>query len=258
MTDRTRQADDQPDLDPPARRRADRPLQQPAGERAVDRGPAGAGRGDRRGGSRRQREGGGHRLRGPDLLRRRRHHRVRQAAAAAVAAAGRRHDRELLQAGRCGDPRHRARRRARGRARLPLSRRRSRPRSWARPRSSSACCRAPAGRSGCRASPASARRSKCARPAIRSAPRRRSTAAWSTGWSRASSSRTRSLMPRRCATSGRCPNRPSGRTGSPTCDPDSVRRVPQGQRPKVPRLRSAAEEYRGGQGRDRKALSPKA
>ena len=37
-----------------------------------------------------------------------------------MAADGGRHDRELLQAGRRGDPRHRARRRARGRARLPL------------------------------------------------------------------------------------------------------------------------------------------
>ncbi len=50
-------------------------------------------------------------MRGPDLLRRRRHHRVRQAAGDAVAADGRRHDRELLEAGRRCDPRHRPRRR---------------------------------------------------------------------------------------------------------------------------------------------------
>ena len=50
---RNGQAHDQPDLDQAARRRAHRPLQQSAGQRAVDRGPPGAGRCDCRGRGRR-------------------------------------------------------------------------------------------------------------------------------------------------------------------------------------------------------------
>ena len=89
----------------------------------------------------------------------------------AVAAEGGRHDRELLQAGGRGDPRHRARRRARGRARLPLPRRGAvgearHARSEARPAAGRGRDAAAAARRRGRA-----RRWRCARPAIRSAPR---------------------------------------------------------------------------------------
>ena len=219
MEDVHGKAGDQPDFDAQTWRRADRPLEQPAGQRAVDRGSAGAGRCDRRGRSRRQRQGRGHRLRRPNLLRRRGHHRIRQAAAAAVAADSRRHDRKLLEAGGRRDPRNGARRRARGRARLPLSRRRQvgearHSRSEARP-----APRARAGLSGCRASRVSARRSKCARRAIRSARRQAFDCGLVDRLVEGELSRTPWLSRRKFATSARSRNRPNGRTGSPSADP---------------------------------------
>ncbi len=60
-------------------------------------------------------------------------------------------DRELAEAGRGRDQRHRDGRRPRARARLPLSRGGQAARRSRCPRSSSASCRAPAARSGCRA-----------------------------------------------------------------------------------------------------------
>ena len=144
---------------------------------------AGAGRGDRGGRGRRQRQSGGHRLRRPDLFRRRRRLGIRhaQGVRAADAAAGRRPDREPAPSR--WSRRSTARRSAAGsRSRWPaIIASRCRRRSWACPKSSSACSPARAEPSGCRAWPASARRSKCARPAIRSAPRKRSIAGWSTG-----------------------------------------------------------------------------
>ena len=120
---------------------------------------------------------------GPDLLRRRRRLGVRhaQGVRAADAAAGRRPHRGMRQAGGRGDPRHGARRRARGRARLPLSRRACRRPSSACPRSNWACCPGAGGTQRLPRVAGVGRRSKCARPARRSAPRRRSTAASSTG-----------------------------------------------------------------------------
>ena len=61
-------------------------------------------------------------------------------------------------------------------------------------------------------------------------------------------------MPRKCATSARCPNRPSGRTRSPACDPGGVRRIPQGQCPQVPRLRRAAKNIEAVKVATREAL----
>ena len=118
---RDRQANDQPDFDHPPRRRADRHVEQSAGERARRGRAAGPCRGDRGGRGRRSDQGGRHPLRRADLLRGRRHHRIRQAAGHAVAANGGRRDRKLLQAGGCGDPRDGTWRRAGGGSRLPLS-----------------------------------------------------------------------------------------------------------------------------------------
>ena len=145
------------------RRRADRHVEQSAGERARRGGPAGAGRGDRGGRGRRRDQGGRHPLRRPDLLRRRRHHRIRQAAGHAVAArrwSTRSRIARSRWSRRSTAPRSAAGSRSRSAA---ITASRCRTRSSACPRSSWACFRAPAGRSACRASPASRRRWKCAR-----------------------------------------------------------------------------------------------
>ena len=153
MTDVMERSTTSPISTQPPRRRADRHLEQSAGERAGPGGAAGAGRGDRGGGRRRCGQGGGDPLRGPDLLRRRRHHRVRQAAADAEAARGGRHRSRIAPSRwsrRSTAPRSAAGSRSRSAA---ITASRCPTRSWACPRSSSACCRAPAARSGCRASP---------------------------------------------------------------------------------------------------------
>ena len=197
-------------------RRADRHLQQPAGERAR-RGGA------RRGWSRRSRrrtattrQGGRHPLRGPDLLRRRRHHRVRQADGDADAARGRRHRSRIAPSRwspRSTAPRSAAGSKSRSAA---ITASPCRRRSSACPRSSSACCPAPAARSGCRASPGVRRRWRWPRPAIRSAPRRRIDIGLV---DRLIEGDLRAACGRLCrggaATSARCPNRPSARTSSP-------------------------------------------
>ena len=257
MTDVIDKPDHQPDFDQPPRRRADRHLEQPAGERAWRRGAAGPGRGDRGGRRRRRDQGGRHPLRRPDLLRRRRHHRIRQAAGHAVAAERGRRDRELLQAGGRGDPRHGARRRARSGARLPLPDRGSRTRSSAFRRSSSACCRAPAARSGCRASPASRRRWRwCTSATPIGGQGRVSPSASSTASSRAICSSMPSRWPRKCATSARCPSRSErdDKLRGSARQSGDLRRIPQGQCPQVPRLRGAGSEHQGGRGGGRQAL----
>ena len=245
----------QPDFDPQARRRADRPVEQPAGERARRGGAAGAGRGDRGGRGRRQRQGGGHRLRGPDLLRRRRHHRVRQAAGA-CRGCRRSSTRSRIAPSRWSRrstaPRSAAGSRSRSAA---ITASPCRRRSSARPRSSSACCRARAGRSGCRASPASSKALEMcatgnpigAKEALRLRPRRP-----------ADRGRADPARGRLCRGSARRPpaaeDQSSGRTRSTSairrCSTNSARRM----RSKFRGFDAPRSEHRGGQGRVREAL----
>ena len=63
-------------------------------------------------------------------------------------------------------------------------------------------------------------------------------------------------MPRKCATSARCPNRRErdDKLAEARANPGDLRRIPQGQCPQVPRLRGARGEHQGGRGGDRQAL----
>ena len=170
-----------------------------------------------------------------------------------MAADGRRHDRELLEAGGRRDPRHRAGRRARGRARLPLSRRRpvgeaGHARGQARPASGRRRDAAAAARRG---GPQSARNVRD-RQSDRRQGRVRMRAGRPLGRRRAHPARGGL-----CGRGARYPPaaqivRAAGPAGRRR--PGPVRCLPQGQCEAIPRLRRAAEEYRGGQGRDRKAL----
>ena len=105
------------------RRRAGRHHRQPAGERRLGRHAAGAVRGDRPCGGDEEIVGVVDHRRGKDLRRRGRYPRIRQADGRAAAAATDQPHRGKRKAGRGGDQRRGARRRAGDRARLPPSHR---------------------------------------------------------------------------------------------------------------------------------------
>ena len=154
------QSGDQPDFDPQARRRADHPVEQPAGERAFD---ARSGRGwsmrsprprpttaSTRSSSPAKARPSSPAPTSPNSASRRSSRGCRSSSTRSRIARSRSSRRSMARRSAAG-----SRSRSAAITASPISRR-----SSARPRSSSACFPAPAARSGCRASPASARRSQ--------------------------------------------------------------------------------------------------